>query len=213
MNHVPHLAMRFTKLGKTNASVCDRIGGSPNAWSDDAPWPCCKFCHEPMRFVIQLLTAHRGGRVLLGKASAVQLFVCQSLETCELYLPKAHCAAVRHEPLLERLVHRDGPPDLVDEDRSSVLRVARGIRYVEGTDDREALEDFENDRFDQAMDRSAVSKLFGVPCAGNEPKTPKCRGCRKTMKFLGQIMSVNDWFEYFLHSCAACERVTFTALR
>jgi hypothetical protein len=210
---VPHLAMRFGKLGKTDATVCDRIGGSPNAWTDDGSWPICGFCKQPMRFLLQLLGTSARGKARIGKARALQLFICQSENRCAMYMPPAHSVAVRIAPLAKKLVHREGPADMIDGDRDDPLNRGRGIAYKAGADDLDALDDVESARFERAIAKSAISKLYGVPCSGNEPETPTCKGCKKPMAFLAQVKGVNDMFTFFLHACADCEQIVFQAER
>ena len=212
---VSHLKMVLTKLPKTDAKVRDRLGGSPNQWSEEEPWPVCGYCNEPLHFVLQLRGEGSGGRAKIGKASCLQLFVCHGEGDCEFYElgSKGNHVALRKKPLKAVLAKRPGG------DKSSVandpLRVAHGVTFKEGADDPEALEDYDDEaRQTKAHRNGFTDKLYGVPVAANQPDDDlECSKCEGPMAFLGQILSADDWFIYYLHACKKGHEVAFHAQR
>ena len=94
------------------------------------------------------------------------------------------------------------------------LRTPNAISYKEGSDDAEALKDIgSRNRFRAAHSAGFIDKLYGVPVAANQPDAVSCSECRKPMSFLGQILSADDWFIYYLHTCDHGHEVTFHAHR
>src|SRR4051812_4188860 len=81
---VPHLKMRLKKMKLTEDRLCDRLGGYPNRWAEKPEWPLCGCCSQPLFFVVQFLSEKQGGRTRLGKASALQVFVCHG-KNCGFY--------------------------------------------------------------------------------------------------------------------------------
>jgi hypothetical protein len=211
---VPHLRMVLTKIDEKDARVVDRLGGSPNRWADPEPWPKCKSCGDPMHFVLQLAGEMGGGRAQIGPATSLQLFVCQSEDDCEYYAlgGGSNHVALRKKPLLLELQARPaGRPSAAAVDK---LRVGKSIAYEEGADDPEALEDYAHEkRQSAAFSRGFKDKLYGVPVAANDPDEVACDACAKPLAFLGQILSADDWFIYYLQSCPNGHQVSFHAHR
>jgi predicted DNA-binding WGR domain protein len=211
---VPHLRMILKRLDKADGKVRDRLGGAPNRWSDQEPWPTCGSCQQPLHFVLQLLGEKAGGRARIGKAAALQLFVCHNEGDCEFYALRwnANHVALRSKPLASGLAERPGGTKSAVAD--DPLRFARSIEYKDGADDAGALDDLEDDeRAEKAHERGFVDKLYGVPVAANEPEDVKCKKCRKRLAFLGQVLSADDWFIYYLHACESGHEVTFHGQR
>ena len=176
---VPHLRMELTELAKTDTRLCDRLGGSPNRWADNTPWPLCEYCKQPLQFA-QLRGEADGGPVRLGTARWLQLFACHNGGDCGFYeaRSRAHHVALRMKPLESGLVHRPGGNTSATV--RDPLRFAREISYVKGADDVEALEDEEDEkRSEAAYSAGFVDKLYGVPVAGNKPDTMTCTKCKK----------------------------------
>ncbi len=212
---VPHWKMVLAKLPKTDSKVRDRLGGEPNQWGEDEPWPLCGHCEEPLHFIVQLRGEGCGGKAKLGKATCLQLFACHNEGDCEFYElgSKGNYAALRSKPLKAQLAKRPGG------NKSSVandpLRFAYGITFKAGADDPEAIEDYDNEaRQQKAHKNGFIDKLYGVPVAGNEPEEDlECTKCKEPMSFLGQLLSADDWFIYYLHACNKGHQVSFHAQR
>jgi hypothetical protein len=213
---VPHLRLLLSPIAADDGRVCDRLGGDPNAWAEDdaGAWPICGICEKPLQFVVQLLGEDAGGRARLGSGvSALQIFACHNGGDCGFYeaRSKAQHVALRHGALLRRTVQRPGgrTSSVVDDP----LREGQAIAYADGADDIEALGDPDSDRGEAAFSAGFCDKLYGVPVAANEPDALTCTTCARPLAFLGQILSADDWFIYYLQRCEDGHELTFHAHR
>ncbi len=120
----------------------------------------------------------------------------------------AHHVVLREKPLLAALAAL--PPG---QTRWSKLRAPRAVRFEAGSDDPEALVDFDNDaRQEKAHARAFQDKLYGVPVDGPQ-LGGACRRCKKPLTLLAQMISVDDWFVYYLQICPSAHEVSFQAKR
>ncbi len=209
--------MKLTPLGPTDGALVDRFGGSPNRWADGTPWPVCGYCQTPMTFVVQLRGQALKGHAALGRAEWLQLFVCHSGEDCGFYdlRSKASHVALR-QSLVAELAPAPTPAGKGQGRRSREDRLVspRRIDFEPGEDDVDALNDYDDDvRHRRAHQAGFVDKLNGVPVAANQPEDVKCLTCAQPLRFLAQLLSADDWFIYYLHTCPNGHEVTFHAQR